>query len=75
MMPPVTNAAKADRFHVTFRLSLAVAMLCFIASPMRAQLYSGTLTGVVTDPSAALIPSANVTVTDTDKGTTFTAGN
>jgi hypothetical protein len=38
-----------------------------------AQVYSGSLTGIVTDPSAAVIPGAKVTLTDVDKHFEFTA--
>ena len=37
-----------------------------------AQLYTASLTGVVTDPSGGVIPNAKVTVTDADKGFTYT---
>jgi hypothetical protein len=47
-----------------------LAFLVFLAKPIPAfaQLYSGSLTGVVTDPSGAVIPDAQVTLTDTGKG-------
>ncbi|HWE00225.1 MAG TPA: carboxypeptidase regulatory-like domain-containing protein [Bryobacteraceae bacterium] len=35
---------------------------------LTAQVYSGSLTGVVTDASGGVIPSAKVTLTDVDKG-------
>lgn len=37
-----------------------------------AQLYTGTVTGVVSDPSGASIPLAKITLVDLDKGFTFT---
>lgn len=39
----------------------------------RAQLYTGSLTGVVTDPTGAVIPSAAVKLVDQEKGFSFTA--
>ena len=72
-MSSSTIARKAPSFAIILRLSLAIAVLCLMANPAWAQLYSGTLTGVVTDPSGAVVPGANVTVTDTGKGTVFTA--
>jgi hypothetical protein len=36
-----------------------------------AQLYTGSITGVVTDPSGAVVPNAQVTLTDTAKGYKF----
>ncbi len=38
-----------------------------------AQLYTGSLTGLVTDPSGAVIAGARVTLTDADKGYDFKA--
>jgi hypothetical protein len=42
--------------------------LCF-ALAASAQLYTGSLTGTVLDPSGAAIADANVTLTETDRGT------
>ncbi len=72
-MLPFKNFIRATGGSAVCRLGLAVALLCLIASPAMAQLYSGTLTGVVTDPSGALVPAAKVVVTDVGKGLTFTA--
>src|SRR5207244_482143 len=54
---------------------LGSLILLFTGFPARlaAQLYSGSLTGLVTDPSPSPIPEAKVTLTDTDKGFTYTA--
>jgi len=55
---------------------VSVVLLCLtIASPRSAwaQLYSGSLAGVVTDPSGAVVPGAKVTATDVGKGFTFSA--
>ncbi|MDQ1472674.1 MAG: hypothetical protein QOJ99_4154, partial [Bryobacterales bacterium] len=38
-----------------------------------AQVYSGSITGVVTDPSGAPVPNAQAVLTDQDKGFTFKA--
>lgn len=38
-----------------------------------AQLYTGSVTGVVTDPSGASVPDAKVTLLDVNKGFSFTA--
>ncbi len=66
----ICNGA-ARRFAGIQILSLAV--LAFLAVPLRAQLYSGTVTGVVSDPSGAVIPGAKVTLTDVSKGYNFNA--
>jgi hypothetical protein len=40
-----------------------------------AQLYTGSVTGVVTDPSGAPIPAAKITLVDQQKGFTFTTSS
>lgn len=55
---------------VFFPLLLSICCLTF---PAKAQLYAGSVTGVVKDFSGAVIPGANVTLTDEEKGFTFTA--
>jgi hypothetical protein len=53
--------------------ALLLAIAGFSARPAWGQAYSGTLTGVVTDPSGAVVPDAKVVVTDTAKGVAYTA--
>jgi hypothetical protein len=54
--------------------SLALLLvLTGLAVPAGAQLYAGSVTGVVSDPTRALIPGADVTLVDADKGFRFTA--
>lgn len=43
------------------------------SSSALAQVTSGSLTGIVTDPSGAVIPGAKVVLTDSDKGYAYTA--
>ena len=49
-------------------LFLATSLL---VSSAQAQIYSGSLTGVVTDPSGAVVPGAKVKLTDVDKGFSY----
>lgn len=52
---------------------LVVLWLGFSPSAAQAQLYTGSITGVVTDPSGAVVPDAGVTLTDVNKGYAHTA--
>jgi len=55
-------------------LTFSVAVLCVLCSvPVQAQLYSGSLTGVVTDPSGGVVQNASVKLTDVDKGFEYTS--
>jgi len=58
------------RFGRTMTYVPFLALLVFLVEPIpaSAQLYSGSITGVVSDPSGAVIPNAQVTLTDTGKG-------
>src|SRR5579871_2527113 len=47
---------------------LTVLLFC---TGIRAQVDQGAITGVVQDPSSAVIPNAHVTLTNTDTGLTF----
>ncbi len=58
------------RFRSLFVSSVAVFLL---AVTCRGQNYTGSLTGVVTDPGGEVIPNAHVTLTDVSKGYDFNA--
>ena len=51
----------------------AALLICFTATLAWGQLYSGSATGVVTDPSGASIPGAKVILGDEEKGLVFNA--
>ncbi len=62
------------------RMVVALSCLCLLslaaglfAPDVLAQVYSGSLTGVITDPSGAVVPGAKVKLTDVDKGFTYDA--
>ena len=57
----------------TVRAFTTIFVLLLGTVAMYGQLYSGSVTGVVTDSTHALIPGAHVTITDQDKGTAFGA--
>jgi len=48
-------------------------ILLLLALNASAQTYSGSLTGVVTDPDSAVVPTASVVLIDSGKGYLFTA--
>jgi len=53
---------------------LWLALALFLLSPAaQGQLYTGSVTGLVTDPSGASVPSAKVTLVDQEKGYAFNA--
>lgn len=47
---------------------LLTCLVLFTSSGAWAQIYTGSLTGVVTDPTGAVVPGAKVTLTDLGKG-------
>lgn len=51
----------------------AFAILLLAALPSLAQNVSGTISGIVKDPSGAVVPSVNITVTNTGTSATFQA--
>jgi len=54
----------------SYSLLALLTIICLMAlSPLAsAQTYTGSLTGVVSDPTGAVVPGAKVTLTDVDKG-------
>lgn len=70
----VVCASQSSSNPVSLLLSIfvAVALLLTISGTATAQATSGTMTGVVTDPSGAVVPNANVIITDTQHGSSVT---
>jgi len=70
-----TRRAFSNRGARAFLLLPAfLLVIFFLLSPgAHAQLYTGSVTGVVTDPSNSSIPGAKVTLTDQDKGFSYNA--
>jgi hypothetical protein len=64
------HAEKKRAVHSTGALLLALAMLFFISIEVHAQVTGGELIGVVTDPTAAAVPSASVVVKNAASGIT-----
>jgi hypothetical protein len=56
-----------------FRLLTILGCLALLPLLAWAQLYTGSVTGVVTDPSGALVPKAQLRLVDEQKGFAFTA--
>src|SRR6266498_3980054 len=50
---------------------LSMCLLWLLLIPAQAQLYTGSITGLVQDPSGAVVANASVVLTDTDKGLTY----
>jgi len=67
----IKNLRGGGRSHARYWLlsSLLIIGLCIFYSPSAwAQVTSGSLTGVILDPTGAVIPGAQVVLTDTNKG-------
>ncbi|NWG12853.1 MAG: TonB-dependent receptor [Acidobacteria bacterium] len=69
----MTDAAKSPNLTL---MRVGLTLLCLsllLAGTVWGQVYSGSLTGVVTDPSGAVIPGAKVTLTDVGRNIEFPA--
>lgn len=64
---------RMDQERSNRAVSAFVFILVCFAQAAVAQVYSGSLTGVVTDQSGAVVPGAKVTLVDINKGFSFTA--
>ncbi len=59
--------------HIVRTLTAAVIVALLLPAALFAQGYFGTVSGILTDPSAAIIQGAKVTLLDEQKGYKFTA--
>ena len=59
--------------HQRLLYGLAFIMLFAFPALLLSQAYFGTVAGLVTDPSGAVVPGVKMTLTDVGKGYTFTA--
>jgi hypothetical protein len=57
-----------NKIHQRLRLIFGIAIYCVQLSPVAAQQHFGSITGLVTDPSAAVVPAATVVVTNENTG-------
>ena len=62
------------RFSIQFRYVFVVALLLIVLAPARSQAQAvyGSISGIITDPSGAVVPGATVTVTSVERKTTDT---
>src|SRR5438477_11585263 len=71
---PSPTLAPADSSQSTAAaLWVLLTVLLFLASPASGQLYTGSIAGIVTDPSGAFVSGAQVKAVDLDKGFSFSA--
>jgi hypothetical protein len=52
---------------------LLACLALLLAIPAQTQVYAGSITGLVQDPSGAVVPNASVVLTDADKGVQYSA--
>ncbi len=74
-IPGACSFSPVSRQRV-FRASIGFLVLltaAFLPTGARAQLYTGTVTGLVSDPSGAVVPGAQVQLMDEQKGFVFKA--
>src|SRR5437773_8167436 len=65
--------SRAGMRPLTCLLFACLPLLLLLASPAQAQVYTGSITGLIQDPSGAVVPNASVVLTDTTKGLKYSA--
>src|SRR5690242_9704382 len=65
-------AFKSPVLRFFINSTFALVAICW-STTARAQVYSGSITGLVTDPSGAAVPNATVALTDEEKGFSYSA--
>ena len=63
----------SNRSIILRLLCALLAIFITVTMPVNAQVYSGSLTGVTTDASGAVVPGASAVLTDEEKGFTYQA--
>src|SRR5437764_7744608 len=69
---PAPRSAVRHPFGI-LRILFILGFAAFLFPVMYAQVYSGSLTGVVADPSGAVVPGARAVLTDEQKGFSYSA--
>src|ERR1700694_307895 len=68
MIPPAVGSGRVD-MQSKFNMAFAFAALVLGVAPMAAQIAgAGSIQGVVSDASGAVVPQANVTAVDVKRG-------
>ncbi len=70
---PSAEGARATAWLSAVRMLSLLLVCALLPCVLRAQLYTGSVTGLITDPSGAVVPSAKVTLVDQNKGYSYTA--
>ncbi|HMC62956.1 MAG TPA: carboxypeptidase-like regulatory domain-containing protein [Candidatus Solibacter sp.] len=68
---PVSPAIAAGLPQAFGRFLCLFGIAAFLCLVSLGQVYTGSLTGVVKDPSTAVVPNASAVLTDADKGFTY----